>query len=54
MNSGRGVFAQVMSSLPLTTFARMVARYDEDRFFRSLHCTVQYPAMATVDSARLP
>ena len=54
MHSGRGVFAQVMSSLPLATFARIAARYDEDRFFRSLRCTDQYPAMVTVDSARLP
>ena len=46
MHSGRTVFAQVMSFLPWTTFARIVARYDGDRFVRSLRCTEQYRAMA--------
>ena len=46
MHSGRTVFAQVMSFLPWTTFARIVARCDGDRFVRSLRCTEQYRAMA--------
>lgn len=46
MHSGRTVFAQVMSFLPWTTFARIVARYGGDRFVRSLRCTEQYRAMA--------
>ena len=46
MHSGKTVFAQVMSFLPWTTFARIVARYDGDRFVRSLRCSEQYRALA--------
>ena len=46
MHSGNTMFAQVMSFLPCTTFARIVARYGGDRFVRSLRCTEQQGAIA--------
>ena len=46
MHAGKTLFAQVMSFLPGSTFARIVARYDGDRSVRSLRCTEQYRAMA--------
>ena len=46
MHAGKTLFAQVMSFLPWSTFARIVARYDGDRSVRSLRCTEQYRAMA--------
>ncbi len=46
MHIGKTLFAQVMSFLPWTTFARIVARYGGDRSVRSLHCAEQYRAMA--------
>ena len=46
MYSGKTLFAQVMSFLPWTTFARIVDRYDGDRKVRTLRCTEHYRAMA--------
>ena len=46
MHAGKTLFAQVMSFLPWSTFARIVARYGGDRSVRSLRCTEQYRAMA--------
>ena len=46
MYSGKTLFAQVMSFLPWTTFARIVDRYDGDRSVRTLRCTEHYRAMA--------
>ena len=46
MYSGKTLFAQVMSFLPWTTFARIVDRYDGDRLVRTLRCTEHYRAMA--------
>ena len=46
MYSGKTLFAQVMSFLPWTTFARIVDRYDGDRKVRTLGCTEHYRAMA--------
>ena len=46
MYSGKTLFAQVMSFLPWTTFARIVDRYDGDRKVRTLRCTEHYRALA--------
>ena len=46
MYSGKTLFAQVMSFLPWTTFARIVDRYDGDLLVRTLRCTEHYRAMA--------
>ena len=46
MYAGKTLFAQVMSFLPWTTFARIVDRYDGDRSVRSLRCTEHYRALA--------
>ena len=43
MHAGKTLVAQVMSFLPWSTFARIVARYSGDR---SLRCSEQYRAMA--------
>ena len=52
MHCDRTLFAQVMSFLLWTTLARIVARYDGDRFVRSLRCTDQYRAMASAQLTR--
>lgn len=46
MYSGQTLFAQVMSHLPWTTFARIVDRYGGDRKVRTLRCTEHYRALA--------
>jgi hypothetical protein len=46
MHAGKTLLAQVMSFLPWSTFARIVARYGGDRSVRSLRCSEQYRAMA--------
>ena len=46
MYSGKTLFAQVMSFLPWTTFARIVDRYDGDRKVRALRSTEHYRALA--------
>ena len=46
MYAGKTLFAQVMSFLPWTTFARIVDRYDGDRKVRTLRCTEHYRALA--------
>ena len=46
MYSGKTLFAQVMSYLPWTTFARIVDRYAGDRKVRTLRCTEHYRALA--------
>ena len=45
MYAGKTLFAQVMSFLPWTTFARIVDRYDGDRKVRTLRCTEHYRAL---------
>jgi len=46
MNTGKLVFAQVMSHLPLTTFRRCVTRYDGEHKVKSFTCLDQYLSMA--------
>ena len=46
MNTGKNLFAQLMDFLPWTTFVRIVACYDGDRWVRMLTCAEQYRAMA--------
>jgi hypothetical protein len=46
MNTGKLVFAQVMSHLPLTTFRRCVARYDGEHKVKHFTCLDQYLCMA--------
>ena len=46
MNTGKLVFAQVMSHLPLTTFRRCVVRYDGEHKVKSFTCLDQYLSMA--------
>ena len=46
MNTGKLVFAQVMSHLPLTTFRRCVARYDGERKVKHFTCLDQFLCMA--------
>ena len=46
MYAGKTLFAQVMSFLPWTTFARIVDGYDGDRKVRTLRCTGRYQALA--------
>ena len=45
MYSGKTLFAQVMSFLPWTSFARIVSRYGGDRLVRPLRCTEHYHVM---------
>jgi len=46
MNTGKLVFAQVMSHLPLTTFRRCVARYDGEHKVKHFTCLDQFLCMA--------
>lgn len=46
MNTGKLVFAQVMTHLPLTTFRRCVARYDGEHKIKHFTCLDQYLCMA--------
>ena len=46
MNTGKTLFAQLMTFLPWTTFTRIVARYGGDCRVRRLTCAEQYRAMA--------
>jgi len=46
MNTGKLVFAQVMSHLPLTTFRRCVARYDREHKVKHFTCLDQFLCMA--------
>lgn len=46
MNTGKLVFAQVMTHLPLTTFRRCVARYDGEYKVKQFSCLDQYLCMA--------
>ncbi|MES1945677.1 transposase IS4 [Salinisphaera sp. PC39] len=46
MNAGKPLFAQLMDFLPWTTFARIVTRYDGNRYAKSLRCTEQFRVMA--------
>lgn len=46
MNTGKLVFAQVMSHLPLTTFRRCVARYRGEHKVKHFSCLDQYLCMA--------
>ncbi len=46
MNTGKTLFAQLMDSLPWTTFTRVVERYGGDHRVRTPSCTEQYRAMA--------
>jgi hypothetical protein len=46
MNSGRTVFSQLIAHLSHIEFQKCVARYDGDRYHRSLSCWDQYLAMA--------
>jgi len=46
MNSGKLVFAQVMSHLPLTTFRRCVARYNGEHKVKHFTCLDQFLCMA--------
>jgi Domain of unknown function (DUF4372)/Transposase DDE domain len=46
MNTGKTLFAQLMDFLPWTTFARIVARYEGDRYVKILTCAEQFRAMA--------
>lgn len=46
MNTGKFVFAQVMSHLPLTTFRRCVARYNGEHKVKHFTCLDQFLCMA--------
>lgn len=46
MNTGKLVFAQVMTHLPLTTFRRCVARYNGEHKVKQFSCLDQYLCMA--------
>ncbi len=46
MNTGKLVFAQVMSHLPLTTFRRCVARYHGEHKVKHFTCLDQFLCMA--------
>ena len=46
MNSGKTLFAQIMTFVPWTSFARIVARYGGDFRVRGLNCAEQFRAMA--------
>ena len=46
MNAGKPLFSQLMDRLPLSTFARIVARYQGDHSVQTFPCTEQYRAMA--------
>ncbi|CAE6876167.1 IS4 family transposase ISDar2 [Paraburkholderia aspalathi] len=46
MHVGKTLFAQLMDFLPWTTFARIVARYDGDRYAKSFTCAEQFRIMA--------
>ena len=46
MNTGKLVFAQVMSYLPLTTFRRCVARYNGEHKVKHFSCLDQFMCMA--------
>lgn len=46
MNSGKLVFAQVMSHLPLTTFRRCVARYNGEHKVKHFTCLDQFLCLA--------
>jgi hypothetical protein len=46
MHTGKTLFAQLMDYLPWTTFARIVERYDGDRYVKSLRCAEHFRIMA--------
>ena len=46
MNIGKTLFAQLMDFLPWKTFHRIVARYDGDRYVKSMTCANQFRVMA--------
>ena len=46
MYSGQTLFAQLMDFLPWTTFARIVKRYEGDRYVKSLCCAEHFRVMA--------
>ena len=46
MNTGKTLFAQLMDSLPWTTFSRYVQRYGGDCGVRTLPCAEQFRIMA--------
>jgi len=46
MNTGKTLFAQLMDFLPWTTFTRLVNRYGDDRYVKSLSCTEQSRILA--------
>ena len=46
MNTGKLVFAQVMSHLPLTTFRRCVTRYNGEHKVKHFTCLDQFLCMA--------
>ena len=46
MNAGKTLFSPLMDFLPLSSFARIVARYRGDHSVQTFPCTEQYRAMA--------
>lgn len=46
MNTGKIMFAQMMDHLPWSSFARIVEKYDGDRYVKQFKCTEQFRAMA--------
>jgi hypothetical protein len=46
MHTGKTLFAQLMDFLPWSTFARIVQRYDGDRYVKSLRCAEHFRIMA--------
>jgi len=46
MHEGKTLFAQLMDFMPWTSFARIVARYDGDRYAKTLRCTEHFRVMA--------
>ena len=46
MLAGKTLFAQLMDFLPWTTFARIISRYDGDRYVKTLLCAEHFRVMA--------
>ena len=46
MLAGKTLFAQLMDCLPWTTFARIVSRYDGNRYVKTMRCAEHFRVMA--------
>ena len=48
MHEGKTLFAQLMDFLPWSSFARIVARYNGDRYIKTLRCTEHFRQIRNV------